>query len=191
MKVQSLIIHDNKVWHDDLLQQLFHTNEIQQIKSIPLININYNDTQIWKLTYDVNYIVRSTYHFIMDFLYHDESNKVPSKWKQLWSLKYPTKIQAPHLENSKRFPTYKSETTFKRSTMPIHLCFLEKQPGKQLVSTLWLWYCYLGLASFWNWPKTQQFVQQAEDIQELTFLLIDSLNNDNKCNKWTIVLWTI
>lgn len=138
MKVQSLIIHDNKVWHDDLLQQLFHTNEIQQIKSIPLININYNDTQIWKLTYDVNYIVRSTYHFIMDFLYHDESNKVPSKWKQLWSLKYPTKIQAPHLENSKRFPTYKSETTFKRSTMPIHLCFLEKQPGKQLVSTLWL-----------------------------------------------------
>jgi len=75
------------------MNQIFNSNDIQNIHNMPLFDTKSNDDRIWNLTSNDIYFVRSTYFLFGKSLFHDSSEATPGNWKQLWALKIPPKIK--------------------------------------------------------------------------------------------------
>ncbi|XP_026383875.1 uncharacterized protein LOC113279398 [Papaver somniferum] len=65
LKVSSLIDHQNRVWKQDILQQLFNHDLISQITTIRIPPQSAVDTLRWSLTKNGSFSVQSTYNAIL------------------------------------------------------------------------------------------------------------------------------
>jgi ribonuclease HI len=95
-KVQHLILDQNQ-WNQNLINKLFLPFEVDQIRNIPLTNIEQLDELIWNGTQDGHYSVRSGYHSIIDWketINTKAGNSISDAspiWEKLWKIKVPPK----------------------------------------------------------------------------------------------------
>jgi hypothetical protein len=93
MKVSKLIDHDIGKWNTTLVQQLFNTWDAAEILKIPLNLLHKEDEQIWKLSRNGLYSVRSAYHHLIEHVIDNNHLKVDGNWKILWRLQVPNKVK--------------------------------------------------------------------------------------------------
>lgn len=89
--VSSLIDKEEKMWNHDLIEHLFHAEEVKKIKSIPLSSNLPEDKRIWRLTNHGFFTVKSAYHLAVKKFsqIHNKrpsSSEVAPEWKKLWHI---------------------------------------------------------------------------------------------------------
>ncbi|XP_059451341.1 uncharacterized protein LOC132182133 [Corylus avellana] len=92
--VSTLIDDDTRWWKSHLLETLFHIEDIQMIKTMPLSCTNQEDIQIWSGTKNGIFFVRSAYHLQQELLLSQATgsshrNDRSAVWKELWALQVP------------------------------------------------------------------------------------------------------
>ncbi|OMO53350.1 hypothetical protein CCACVL1_28692 [Corchorus capsularis] len=87
--VVELIDHDERCWKEDLLNSLFHPNEVEAILDIRLSSSRVEDKLIWAASKMGMFTVKSAYHVAKIFLEHevDEVELRNPLWKLLWTAK--------------------------------------------------------------------------------------------------------
>lgn len=98
-KVSSLMDHDLGKWNMEILRDLFTTNEVDHISSIPISIRASEDERIWNYKRDGEYYVKLGYHLSRRLLHHPKVEysimQDGEVQKYLW--------KAPLLERTKNF----------------------------------------------------------------------------------------
>jgi ribonuclease HI len=93
-KVHELVDWENFRWKQNLLEELFSTEEVAAINSIPVSHTDQPDIQYWRGTNSGEFSVKSAYHLSKDL----ERRRIPEGsvrreesrlWKRIWSLSIP------------------------------------------------------------------------------------------------------
>ncbi|KAK9929753.1 hypothetical protein M0R45_026839 [Rubus argutus] len=101
-KVGDLIDHDNHVWLNTMVSELFSATEAEIILKIPLSVWAINDRSIWHYDKTGIYNVKSGYHIaqLSDTLTTHTSSSVGTSgevnllWAKLWKTNVPPKVRA-------------------------------------------------------------------------------------------------
>lgn len=77
---------------EELVQDIFHTNDVHRIMSIPISPIQC-DSWFWKGDLRSMYTVKHGYHLLTRALLTQESSVMFVEWNRLWSLLVPPRIK--------------------------------------------------------------------------------------------------
>lgn len=82
MHASTITDHGNSSWRLEILEQILNPDDSNEVQNLPLLNVAESDVQIWKLTKDGNYFVKSAYHNIIDTLSLDAKYKADAKYTE-------------------------------------------------------------------------------------------------------------
>ncbi|CAL5428393.1 unnamed protein product [Camellia sinensis] len=141
-----------KLWKVAVLRTLVSCEELQAIRSIPVLFIDKADTLVWHHTKSGTYSVKSGYHLARKFSDHHISRQPSSSfllprgfWKQLWNLQIPPpKIRHFWWRSCKNVLATKANLAKRRSSWGKNGVFTDS--GKETLSRIALigWYIWKG-----------------------------------------------
>lgn len=101
--VDGLFWNESKQWDIQLLNDLFSSEEVELIRSLPLSLRNVGDRRIWHYERNGKFTVRSAYHVARCLNVSNGANAAASSsssgsvgekfWKKLWSTCVPGKVK--------------------------------------------------------------------------------------------------
>ncbi|XP_073041827.1 uncharacterized protein [Primulina eburnea] len=82
-----------KTWDNELIEELFSSRDVTEIKNIPLTFNESPDMHVWHFNKDEKYSVQYAYRVLMERLIPQHNLKIPGSWSRLWQLKIPPKVK--------------------------------------------------------------------------------------------------
>nr|POF24766.1 putative ribonuclease h protein [Quercus suber] len=81
-------------WREEVIDHVFNVQDAEAIKNIPLSLTNQSDALVWPFMPSGKYSVKSGYRFLFEsFAQSQRTAQDLAFWKNLWSLKVPSKIK--------------------------------------------------------------------------------------------------
>lgn len=154
-KVSDLIVEEAGEWNSTVIGQLFNTEEVDLILSIPLIRRLPVDRIMWRGTKNGRFSASNAYHSIREMGNNSEEDcsdgsGMKRVWKCIWNLHLPTKIRYFAWRAYREALATKSNLKKKKITED-DFC---PQCGKEAETTLHLlWFCERAREA-WSNSKT-------------------------------------
>lgn len=98
--VSNLINHATGHWDVNMVMEIFWSDDVESILSIPLTTVHTRDVRIWHFTKHGHFSVRSAYYLARKMKTTTATNTggqssslVSENWEWIWKLNIPNKIK--------------------------------------------------------------------------------------------------